>query len=75
MQCYSVMVYAVIVCPSVCPSVCVFATSQFVPNRLNIESYDREVMQKLCAKLYVTWQWNLAGEERKWVGTSVGWSV
>jgi len=32
-------------------------------------SYDREVIWKLFAELYVIWQWNSAGEEREQVGT------
>jgi len=27
---------------------------------------------RLCEKLYVSWQWNMASEEREWDGTSVG---
>lgn len=34
---------------------------------------ETKVIQKLCVKLLP--QWNLAGEERRWVGTSLGWDV
>jgi len=29
--------------------------------------------QTLCAWLYVTWQWNVASQEREQVDTSTGW--
>jgi len=37
------------------------------------QPYAREVMQRLCAELYDTWQWNMASEEREQDGTSAGW--